>query len=691
MNTLKCFRLAGVTRRTDLPNHEIANAGLVGVRKKIFLLGWLLVTAGLASGANVPPGVTGLWRFQSSANKLTATLGVDLTSSHPDNSAFFLGPWTVIEPGYSDGGVVQERSFDYLTVNPSFTTNGGGLYVNEYTIAVDFVQTTGPTRWNSLFQTAFGGNDNDGDLWTDPTGHIGSGALGYSTLTYITTNWHRIVWSVANGNFFRVYVDGVLFLDGTPQTIDGRYALYPDKFHLFADNNWEDQWGLVGTVATWNRALTSAEVAGMGGWTNGSATPTPLIFDDTTTNAVPIIASVSPANGTTNVVPDFAYQAVIVDSSTATVDQNSIRLALDGRPVTPTITSALGVITIKYYAGGLLRSGSSHTYTLNFDTTGVVSSITNEVSFQVQNYTGYEWRFTAGDLGAALGNGVMDYADGATTMGLTSFGTTDGSTVPHMGGVPAKYMHVPAFNNDANGYHLTFNATGPNTGTNAYINRYTAIFDLLIPSPIAVSDWLPFFNTDPFNLNDADFYFAGDGSIGIGSGYSSAGTILSNTWYRIVFAADLAANTLTYYVNGTNVKSRAADGVGERWALYSNQDSGPDLLLFNEGDSSGTYTHELYVGSVAFTDRVLSAAEAAALGGPNANGILVRSFSPQPTLSIQSSGGGATVSWPPGYVGYALEQSDTLAAPQWKPVGGITNNAVTLAPSGTATFFRLVQ
>jgi hypothetical protein len=276
-------------------------------------------------------------------------------------------------------------------------------------------------------------------------------------------------------------------------------------------------------------------------------------------------------------------------------------------------------------------------------------------------------------------------------MGLTSFGTTDGSTVPHMGGVPAKYMHVPAFNNDANGYHLTFNATGPNTGTNAYINRYTAIFDLLIPSPIAVSDWLPFFNTDPFNLNDADFYFAGDGSIGIGSGYSSAGTILSNTWYRIVFAADLAANTLTYYVNGTNVKSRAADGVGERWALYSNQDSGPDLLLFNEGDSSGTYTHELYVGSVAFTDRVLSAAEAAALGGPNANGILVRSFSPQPTLSIQSSGGGATVSWPPGYVGYALEQSDTLAAPQWKPVGGITNNAVTLAPSGTATFFRLVQ
>lgn len=248
----------------------------------------LLVAAGIANAANVPAGVTGLWRFQNSEEKLKATVGVDLVSSHLDNSAWFSGPWTVIDPGLSDGGVVQERSWDYLTVNPSFPAegNGGGSYINEYTVAIDYVQTSGPTAYNSLFQTADTGNGNDGDLFTDGAGHIGIGDIGYSTLTYDASKWHRIMWSVDNGSFFRVYVDGVLFLDGAGQSVDGRFSLYPDHFHLFADDSWEDQWGLVGTVATWNRALSSAEVAGMGGWIDGAATPTELVIPEPATLAL---------------------------------------------------------------------------------------------------------------------------------------------------------------------------------------------------------------------------------------------------------------------------------------------------------------------------------------------------------------------------------------------------------------------
>jgi len=68
---------------------------------------------------------------------------------------------------------VQERSLDYLTVNPSFTANGGGSYVNQYTIAIDYVQTSAYDLNNSLFQTAWGGNDNDGDLFIAPGGTIG--------------------------------------------------------------------------------------------------------------------------------------------------------------------------------------------------------------------------------------------------------------------------------------------------------------------------------------------------------------------------------------------------------------------------------------------------------------------------------------------------------------------------------------
>jgi len=238
--------------------------------------------AGAAVAQNVPSGVTGLWRFENSANKYAQTIGVaPITSSA--NNTWFTGPWTVMNPGLSDNGVIQEYSWDYLTVNPNFSANGGGSYVNQYTIAIDYVQTSGLTSWNSLFQTASDAHSNDGDLWTDGAGHIGVGAAGYSTLTYDANKWHRIVWSVNNGNFFRVFVDGVLFLDGIPQGIDGRFSLEPNKFHLFADDSWEDQWGLVGTVVTWNRALSNEEVGGMGGWIDGSAEPTPLTIPEPTT------------------------------------------------------------------------------------------------------------------------------------------------------------------------------------------------------------------------------------------------------------------------------------------------------------------------------------------------------------------------------------------------------------------------
>lgn len=256
--------------------------------KKTVLVSLVLAVAGIAEAGDVPVGLTGLWRFQDSANKLKATYGVDLTTSATGNSGWFSGPWTMIGvPGnagyYADGGVVQERSWDYLTVNPGFTANGGGSYVNEYTVAIDYVQTSGATAYNSLFQTSWGGNDSDGDLFTDGAGHIGIGAVGYSTLTYDPSSWHRIVWSIDNGSFFRVYVDGTLFLDGAGQAVDDRFSLYPDRFNLFADDSWEDQWGLVGTVATWGRALTGDEIAGMGGWIGGAAEPTPLMIPEPST------------------------------------------------------------------------------------------------------------------------------------------------------------------------------------------------------------------------------------------------------------------------------------------------------------------------------------------------------------------------------------------------------------------------
>src|SRR6188768_970597 len=91
----------------------------------------------------------------------------------------------------------------------------------------------------------------------------------------------------------------------------------------------------------------------------------------------------------------------------------------------------------------------------------------------------YEWTFNSGDLSASLGGGIMSYA--GASGGLTTFGTTGGG-VPNIGGTPANYMHVPAFTSAANGYKLELVNTGPNGG-GSYVNNYTVVFDLYIPSP----------------------------------------------------------------------------------------------------------------------------------------------------------------------------------------------------------------
>jgi len=244
----------------------------------------VLAAAGIANAGmpNVPPGVTGLWRFQTAADKLKATVGSDLTTSDPGNSGWMMGPMVIIQPYLSDNGVVQETSWNYLTVTHNIAPNGGGSYVNEYTVAVDYLQTSdgkldGSTYYNSLFQTNQS-NGNDGDLFIKGPDRansvIGTSATGYSTATFDSSQWHRIVWSVDNGNFFKVYVDGTLFLDGTAQDVDGRFSLDP-TFLLFADNDWEDAWGLVATAAVWDHALTGAEIAGMGSTTTVLTVPEP--------------------------------------------------------------------------------------------------------------------------------------------------------------------------------------------------------------------------------------------------------------------------------------------------------------------------------------------------------------------------------------------------------------------------------
>ncbi len=288
----------------------------------------------------------------------------------------------------------------------------------------------------------------------------------------------------------------------------------------------------------------------------------------------------------------------------------------------------------------------------------------------------------------SLGNGVLAYADGATTSNLTVFGTTDGTTVPHIGGKPAKYLRAPAFTGITNGYTATFTDSPPNGG-GAYINQYTMIFDVLLPVPIG---WFPFFNTNPSNAsgNDADFYVATDGSIGIAAiGYSATSLIAANTWYRIAFAADLAAGTVTYYRNGSPIFTGNAD-IDGRHSVYSNIEPGADLLLFNKGDTAGVYTHVVYLNSFLFTDRTMSASEIAVLGGPKARGILMPA--PLISLSINLQPANVLLNWSGGEGPFQVQKTFALTNNTvWQNVGLPTSNTnATLVRDSTNTYFRVL-
>lgn len=60
-----------------------------------------------------------------------------------------------------------------------------------------------------------------------------------------------------------------------------------------------------------------------------------------------------------------------------------------------------------------------------------------------------------------------------------------------------------------------------------------------------------------------------------------------------------------------------------------------------------------------------------------------------PLILIQSTTGGATLSWLPPATGYVLESAESLAPAAWSPVPNGGASPVEVAAEGTTRFFRL--
>ncbi len=298
--------------------------------------------------------------------------------------------------------------------------------------------------------------------------------------------------------------------------------------------------------------------------------------------------------------------------------------------------------------------------------------------------TKLEWVFNA-SLSSVLGNGSLEFADGVNTEALCSFETTDGNIAPDINGETAGYLRLPAFTDRVHG--LALSLTGiPANGGGAFINRYSLIFDINLPSP---GTWFCFFNTAANNNNDGDFFLNSGRAIGIGAlGYSSSNVIQPGNWHRVIFSADLGAGTVTYYVDGNLVHTRTGASLTDgRFSLNPGTSAGPHLRLFNDEDGE---TSEVLVNAFAFTDVPLSAAQALVLGSPRAGGIFYTEPAPLPPITVQRSGNSLILTWGAA-PGRRLQRATALSG--WVDVPGTTGFGTfteTIVP-GNRVFFRAVE
>jgi len=157
--------------------------------------------------------------------------------------------------------------------------NGGGQYVNRYTLVYDVLYPVAG-QWRSFLQTNTG-NSNDGDIFVNTSNAIGISGSYQGTVNANT--WHRIVF-VFDQTYatLKKYIDGVLVGTQTVGGLDSRWTLDPHAL-LFGDEDGDHDPTYVNSVQFRNGIMTDAQVAALGGATSASGVP----------GAVPRICSVT--------------------------------------------------------------------------------------------------------------------------------------------------------------------------------------------------------------------------------------------------------------------------------------------------------------------------------------------------------------------------------------------------------------
>lgn len=244
--------------------------------------------AGIPRASPPPPAPVALWTFDDPANPLAAEVGTDLV---------LVGAHETI-PGTTEAdGAVRIGPGSHYRARHGIPPSPGP-YVNAYAFLFDFrVPAIGV--WYSFFQTN-PANANDGDCFVRTDGAVGVGATGYSAARISAGTWYRMVVSADNARgIYEIWLDGELVLAGIPQPVDGRFSLDPEVLFL-ADENGEDGTIDVATLAVYDRALSSSEIARLGG---------PGVFDPENRAPAIIAEAAGPESADAQEETEFRFRA----------------------------------------------------------------------------------------------------------------------------------------------------------------------------------------------------------------------------------------------------------------------------------------------------------------------------------------------------------------------------------------------
>lgn len=214
--------------------------------------------------------VSGQWNFDTG---LTAFVGRDLEYNDTTVGAdTTFGTTTSF--GISD---INGQPATVMHFTPSATSwggykmyhqaapNGGGAYVNQYTLIADLYLPF--ATWRSVLQTDTA-NATDGDLFIDPAGGVGISGLYNGTIT--PGEWHRVAiacdLSGPGSPVLTKFVDGVKVGNQTTglSGMDGRFSL--DVYALlFGDQDGDVAETFVSSVQFSNGRRPDAFIAALGG------------------------------------------------------------------------------------------------------------------------------------------------------------------------------------------------------------------------------------------------------------------------------------------------------------------------------------------------------------------------------------------------------------------------------------------